>query len=251
MNLMLASPSPLHCTYATHTQLLSFFRALGYGWFEPQVLLSDQGVPRARAAFAVNLMVPLVVLLEGSGVDLEAFAARRRCCLHVLTDVMFRPPQDSDAFLLRMLAALGTAVGKTRRAAKEMIIGVTDPDTSQLPAAAVLLIAFFSYNLTTNPEGKRAAESWVPADPFLGPVYRKYSCRVCGFLPARSTLQFQVCSLCGDPAEGRFCSKTPCYAEYWRGGHKNTCAGRHKHKKKGAEGGGAGGGAARGSVAKV
>jgi hypothetical protein len=42
----------------------------------------------------------------------------------------------------------------------------------------------------------------------------------------------QVCSLCNDPAAGRFCSRDPYFAAFWRGGHKNTRAGRDKRKKK-------------------
>jgi hypothetical protein len=54
--------------------------------------------------------------------------------------------------------------------------------------------------------------------------------------------RFQVCSLCNDPSVGLFCCKEPCFATFWRGGHKRVCTGRDKLKKKGKEIGGGGGG---------
>jgi hypothetical protein len=42
---------------------------------------------------------------------------------------------------------------------------------------------------------------------------------------------FQACSLCKDPAAGRFCCKDPCFAAFWKGGHKNECKGRDKGAK--------------------
>jgi hypothetical protein len=87
----------------------------------------------------------------------------------------------------------------------------------------------------TVPEGdkRRLRNEALLSDPFLGPLCRKFACGTCGLLPGKVHEQFLFCSLCRDPAAGRFCCKEPCFAAFWKGGHKKECAGRDKLKKRG------------------
>jgi hypothetical protein len=72
----------------------------------------------------------------------------------------------------------------------------------------------------------------VNALPFASEIFAPLRCGTCQRIPSAAALaqgrRFQVCSLCEDPAVGRFCCRTPCFGAFWLGGHKGTCAGRHK-----------------------
>jgi hypothetical protein len=101
-------------------------------------------------------------------------------------------------------------------------------------------LTFLSFFTDGAGDQRRFADEWVPLNPFLGALFRRYCCRTCRVLSAPD-VKLQVCSLCKDPAAGLFCCKEPCFAAFWRGGHKNECAGRDKMKKeKKKEGGGEG-----------
>jgi hypothetical protein len=131
-------------------------------------------------------------------------------------------------------SVIGTALGLTMREALDHV-GV-DPGDDWLgvdrPAALCILQRYAV-------DGRRVVE-WVPSDPFLGPLYRGRCCSTCGLLPGAGNKLFQVCSLCKDPKAGQFCCKDPCFAAFWKAGHKKECAGRDKLKKKDKGGDGAG-----------
>jgi uncharacterized membrane protein YgcG len=190
-----------------------------------------------------NVLPPLIVFSEGSGLDErlspEAAAARRALCIECLITYFSKFHHISGtAALCFLISLIGTALGKTMRETGEFLF--RDPlDLKEAPAVFSIL---HGYTNTAGGEKCRPMD-WVPSDPFLGPIYRSRCCTNpnCGLLPGDPYLQFQVCSLCKDPAVGHFCCKEPCFAAFWRAGHKDTCAGRDKHKKKGKGGGGGGG----------
>jgi hypothetical protein len=103
---------------------------------------------------------------------------------------------------------------------------------ADVPAATELLQIYWEAG-ETDSKGLRRVADWIPSDPFLGPIYRSRCCKnpACGILPAKAHEQFLFCSLCKDPAAGRFCCKDPCFAAFWKGGHNRECAGRHKLKE--------------------
>jgi hypothetical protein len=78
--------------------------------------------------------------------------------------------------------------------------------------------------------------------PYAAEVYASLRCGTCGRVPGEGQKAFSFCSLCRDPAAGRFCCKEPCFAAFWWGGHKLVCKGRDKAKGTGRAGGGGGGG---------
>jgi hypothetical protein len=80
----------------------------------------------------------------------------------------------------------------------------------------------------------------VKKDPVLFDLYTSRSCFTCGRLPSKPYLVFNFCSLCRDPAAGRFCCKDPCFKKAWKKGHKEVCAGRDKGKDKKKGPGGSG-----------
>jgi hypothetical protein len=136
---------------------------------------------------------------------------------------------------------------------------LTESPISAVPAAQAYVCA----GLGTKPAA-RLLKTLEPVEvlpavrsgalPFAAEVYASLRCGTCGRVPSITALQqnrrpFQLCSLCHDPAVGRFCCKEPCFAAFWRGGHKLVCAGRDKRGKKdgGPGGGGSGGGGGGGA----
>jgi hypothetical protein len=213
-------------------------------WSNPQL-------PALGATILVNLYTPMVVLLDaaaGSGsagretLSPEAATRRLYLCCRALMDSIDVNDMYPRAFAQHYLNAFGTLRGQTYGESAEQLnmAWAALPALLRLPASYTLLLMLHP-NVSADSHAFKV-EDWVPSDPFLGPVYCKYSCTVCGLLPAKATQQFQVCSLCKDPAAGQFCCKEPCFAAFWRAGHKNTCAGRDKLKqiRKGVKGGGGG-----------
>jgi hypothetical protein len=208
--------------------------------------------------FLRNMFVPITLFIEERGSDAsggsgggaglestlsaEAAATRRFTCASFWTAFIFLRNTTGAAVFLMIANVFGTMLGLTMAEGARTFTGgymdLPDQSANRLPAAAYLLRAHFSEDAS---DGKRKPLYEVALDPFYGPIYRKYCCVTCGLLPGRAA--FQVCSLCKDPAVGHFCCKEPCFAAFWRGGHKNTCAGRDKMKKKGKGGSGGSGGA--------
>jgi hypothetical protein len=56
-------------------------------------------------------------------------------------------------------------------------------------------------------------------------LYERVKCATCGRIPGDISAAFSYCSLCRDPAAGRFCCKDPCFRDFWTKGHRDTCAG--------------------------
>jgi uncharacterized membrane protein YgcG len=228
----------------------------------------DSALKPQHRALVVNMCVPLVIFLDestsgggsggsgggsssgggasrssGGGKQSElspaAAASRRYLCTSLITECLRRENLLGTEMFIHLCYAFGTMLGLSVGAAADLLMGAEEPSSerAKAPAASALL----HYHTSTNPDGKRKVEDWVPLDPFLGPLYRRDCCVSCGLLPGHSSKQFQVCSLCKDPAAGQFCCKDPCFAAFWRGGHRDTCAGRDKLKKKKRKGTGGGG----------
>jgi hypothetical protein len=201
-----------------------------------------------------NVLVPWIFALEGSrggggeggeggGLSPEAAASRCKMCVMMLSSVVRGEETTNSDILMGIVLCLGTMLDTPIGEASDHfgLAVVASPAINQAPAVMGLLLKYYA-DATT--EGKAKPCDWVSSDPFLSILYRARSCSTCGLLPGEPHLQFQVCSLCKDPAVGHFCCKEPCFAAFWRAGHKNTCAGRDKQKKKGKGGGGGGGGGA-------
>jgi uncharacterized membrane protein YgcG len=211
---------------------------------------SDLPLLPHHKTFLANLCVPLIVFLEGFGAENEALspeasARRRRLCAGEWVTMLTRR-RGGDKYtgtdvLIHITKIFGTMLGLTMdQAAQTLTGGHVKPNALAGRTPTVVPFLHFSAHYTADRE-TRKVEDWVLSDPFLGPVYRSCCCTSCGLLPGKIHQQFQVCSLCKDPAVGQFCCKDPCFAAFWRGGHKNTCVGRDKVKKKGKGGGGGGG----------
>jgi hypothetical protein len=172
------------------------------------------------------------------GLSSEAAAARRKLCLLHLD--FFQPnPMRLETFFTLMAICFGLILRLNYPQAVQLVQGpgfpdletreVTDPDTA-MTAFALHTMSMKALGPSLSPD-KRKPLAWVPSDPFLGPLLRRRACSNCGLLPPDFMQCFQICSLCKDPAAGQFCCREPCFAAFWRGGHKNTCAGRGKGKK--------------------
>jgi hypothetical protein len=167
----------------------------------------------------------------------ESAAARRRCCLRTLRMVTRYDVDASEALFLTgacfgAIMRAGGESGTVREGAR--VFSPADLQNGDYSAALDMLFNNFSVRVEGD---KRRPEEWVPSCPYLGPLWRRKSCATCGLLPGAVTAKpFQACSLCLDPAVGRFCCKEPCFAAFWRGGHKKECAGRDKLKKNKGEG---------------
>jgi hypothetical protein len=206
--------------------------------------------PVHSAAFLQNTVIPALVCLEppagrGGGADTtaalssEALAARRRLCTSVLlksTSRFAQKPLSYIAFVKDMDAAFGAAMGKTLA---EIFGEVLDPSPlnvvpeTDVPFEVTLFytcLAQGSGTVDTEKGGCIRAAEWILSDPYLGPVFRRRACKAsgCGLLPSSADKLFQACSLCKDASAGRFCSKEPCFAAFWKGGHKKECAGKKK-----------------------
>jgi hypothetical protein len=203
-------------------------------------------LPGARA-FLHNALVFALVLLDASlssggeeaaggpqPLSPEAAGARRRICIDFLID---NAKRDAGPSLYDLATSFGTVLGSS------LLVGMRlfHPDCTPAPgmeaawsqpAEAHLL---YRYCAVLGDKGR--PQEWITSCPFLGPLSRRRLCRTCGLVPGAVTDKpFQACSLCLDPSVGRFCCKEPCFAAFWRGGHKRECAGRDKMKKKMGEG---------------
>jgi uncharacterized membrane protein YgcG len=239
----------------------------------------DSALKLQHCALVVNMCVPMVTFLDasssnngsgsasssggggsrqsgggasrssGGGKQSElspaAPASRRYLCTSLIMDCLRRDQLPGKEMFIDLCYAFGTVLGLSMAAAVDLLADASEPITRmKAPAANALL----HRSASDAPDGKRKVEDWVPSDPFLAPLYHNECCSTCGLIPGDYSQQFQICSLCKDPAAGQFCCKEPCFAAFWRAGHKNTCAGRDKVKKRGEGGGaGGGGGAAAGS----
>jgi hypothetical protein len=209
-------------------------------------------VPPPVITFLTNVAAPALVCAEGAypenasksweghaepGSDPltpSAVAARRRCCQALLMFLDGCTVRSEQAAQL-LATAVGTAVGCSLREALDacsLQAGQGGEDCLDRPSAVRML---YWYVKAWGPDKMHL----VTSDPFLGPLYRRRSCATCGTLRGESDPEYRLCSLCKDPAVGRFCCKDPCFASFWKGGHSKTCAGRDKLKeaKKKAKGG--------------
>jgi hypothetical protein len=197
-----------------------------------------------------NVFIPWIIALEdansssgngGGGLSPEAAANRRQMCILLLCSLVQQEVTNNTDILMGITLCLGTMLEETIGEAADRLGLVVGPTSAinQAPAVIGLLLKHYTEPGT---DGKLKPDDWILRDPYMAPFYRARCCSVCGLLPAKPETQFQVCSLCKDPAAGQFCCKEPCFAAFWRGGHKNTCVGRDKMKKKGKAGGGGAGG---------
>jgi hypothetical protein len=216
--------------------------------------------PPAALAFLHNVLSFAVPLLDASSggdddddddeeevsgaLSHEVAAARRGLCIDFL-HAYFRSERAREPSDMELATCFGTLLGLPYSEGVRIFHPEWKLDPSKeldagkrwfiLPSELHMLLEF--QDDSNSEGGKRRPQEWVPTHPFLGPVYRRYSCRTCGLLPgAVRDKPFQACSLCLDPAVGRFCCKEPCFAAFWKGGHKKECAGRDKWKKKMGEG---------------
>jgi hypothetical protein len=235
-------------------------------------------VPTACGAYVVNSLIPYLVLCSGSSggggggggggdrgaragrtLSPEAAASRRQLCLRTVYQLVDLAPYIAPEFTHKTLIVMGTALGLTFQEADKLMVyrgdtaaaGPGEPPKRaaalrDLPAS-VLLLSLFAKDVD---EGrKHKVMDFVHSDPFLGPLYRERCCSVCGLLPGDFVAELKVCALCKDPAAGQFCCKDPCFATFWKNGHKNTCRGRDKAGKgKGKKGGGSGAGSSSGGL---
>jgi hypothetical protein len=67
--------------------------------------------------------------------------------------------------------------------------------------------------------------------PFAAEVYNSLRCVTCGKVPSATAAilnqRFSFCARCGD-RRYRFCSRHPCFAAFWKNGHKNECKAKNK-----------------------
>jgi hypothetical protein len=219
---------------------------------------SDESAPPGPAAvtFLHNVLSPALVCLdkggegEGAAAALSptVVAARRRACLTYMArcpfvvDGMDDLSGDHYAVVMSKVMNISIAVGAmldlSLRDAMRLMDAVDensdaaaggfskDPYT---PPAAVHMMQMSCEGVGTD---QLKPFAWVPTDPFLGPIWRKRCCLTCGLIPEDPAMFYKACSLCLDPSVGRFCCKDPCFAAFWKGGHKNECAGRDKQMKK-------------------
>jgi hypothetical protein len=216
---------------------------------------TTRSVPPAAVAFIRNAFTPALVCLEaatggaagaqpeaaGDSLTPEVASARRALCLTALDDTT-RSPLVEQIWFSSFQHTIGILAGSVLGVSfKEGLQFLTSPYLELhndprygFPAELHMLYLF----LDKEGDKRRAVES-LYSDPYFGPIFRRRACRSCGLLPGDVTDKpFQACSLCLDPSVGRFCCKEPCFAEFWKGGHKKECAGRDKMKKKGKKGGG-------------
>jgi hypothetical protein len=205
---------------------------------------SSQKYVPAAATLLDNVLVPALICLEGSraGSDtapgelpLGVAAARRKWCFRALAVSSKRLPADTAVFEYSIPFACIS--GKTYEAGLDMF-GLNVVAKRQAQGAPqrssdlALLYVFYATIPPAEGEGQgkcRLRDDSFASDPFLGPIYRSRRCATCGVLPGRFTdPPFAFCSLCNDPAAGRFCSREPCFAAFWRGGHKKECKGKDK-----------------------
>jgi hypothetical protein len=188
----------------------------------------------AAASFLRAVLVPTFVLREGApplGPPLspEASTARRSVFL-------FEVPNIRETS--HVLQLIGSYIGSVRgRSMREGMASVVGEMHEMMPLEFIVPADVqFMYTYVHDEGSKCRAPAWILTDAYLGPVYNKYKCSTCGLLPGEVHALFSVCSLCKDSKAGRFCSKDPCFITAWKNGHKDTCAGRDKMKKK-AKGG--------------
>jgi hypothetical protein len=196
-------------------------------------------VPQA-VTFLSNMLPSALVALEAreggpeadASLSPAAAAARRTLCLSFLKEVSGSASQT----LLALSAAVGILLNCiAQEAARKVGPGY---DVSHWNAKDVSAALSLIHSTGTAEDGKVRVQDKVINNAFLGPLYRRRCCAVCGLLPDSADKLFQACSLCLDPSVGRFCCKEPCFAAFWKGGHKHECAGRDKlKKKKGSQGG--------------
>jgi hypothetical protein len=182
-----------------------------------------------------------VVALEEEGKGLDGDRARlplrRLTGLRSLNDMFeSRHTFEPEATYEGLSVAMGTALGLSVKEGLEMI-GVDSallemPGGEENTPAALQLM----YRGTKTPEGPAAARGYevagqVQADRYFGALYANRKCATCGIIPKEFAKTYAFCSACGDPKAGRFCCKDPCFVAFWKGGHKNECAGRHKLKE--------------------
>jgi hypothetical protein len=168
---------------------------------------------------------------QAAGLTPQAAAARRHQCLSTISHKL---ETMRNARALDMLYNLGIAVGcvlggTAAAGMKALSPGlVVSPNAPKLHEAADVTMLY----TVADPVGdKRRPFEGIPENAFLGPTCRQRACRTCGLLPGEMSVLFPFCSLCRDPAVGRFCSREPCFAAFWKGGHKRECTGRDKKKK--------------------
>jgi hypothetical protein len=219
----------------------------------------------ACVTFFTSVLPALLVCIEGregksrsGGESLTpaAAATRRRFALEALLGVP-RATANGIGFVKSLTSCFGTVLGCTLKDATSMLPFLSEQSVAhrliaedplwERPCELSLLYTRAAERVRDS--GRYLVLDYVSSDSFLGPLYRQLCCSQCGLLPdIWEGERFHACALCKDPAVGRFCCKEPCFAAFWRGGHKNECAGRDKGKKKGKEGGGEGskgGGAGR------
>jgi hypothetical protein len=198
-----------------------------------------KGSPGA-AVYLRNVLAPALVCLEGScgaecALSPAAAAARREVYLTGLPLCV----SSGESIPRLILPEVGLFVGSILGGKMREGLAVLNPSYANaaaveplldLPADLHLLYTFGTE--VCEEDGKRRAKDWIPENPYVGPIYLKRSCRACGILPLHEDDKaFQVCSLCNDPAAGRFCSRDPCFVAFWKGGHKKECSGRDKIKE--------------------
>jgi hypothetical protein len=177
------------------------------------------------------ILVPALVCLEGSPLAAArrpslsplAAAACRRTCIDGITRV--------EGFKTSIPAAFAALLGETVRHGCAMLFQHVKrgPDPVLDLPGEVLLLYHNTDPEDADEEGtKSSVPDFVKEDAYLGPLFRHRACRTCGLLPADPTQLYAFCSLCRDPAAGRFCCREPCFAKAWAAGHKSTCAGRKK-----------------------
>jgi hypothetical protein len=204
-------------------------------------------VTPSAAAFFFNVLSPAFVCMEAtpdftSSLSPEAASALRSLRNTSFCEWTIRDTTHSAIDLLTSVSMLlGSQLGLRLGEAMTMFDAVfhrqeengarADRVRMQLPADLSLMYMYIG-GLSAGRE-KVPVPPWIPDDPFFGPVYeRRGPCRTCGLLPGHVIdPPYSFCSLCRDPSVGRFCSKEPCFAAFWRGGHKKECAGRHKVKE--------------------
>jgi hypothetical protein len=172
----------------------------------------------------------------------------------------YRARNTHNNVLHELSLLLGAALGLTVGEAKQMIDGRELPAPAPAAAAAAaeeeakgvgayasrfdlpsdVALLYENYlQLDYTGEHAKIMVDLVSEDEFLAPLYYSRACKSCGLVPRDPAGAFLFCSLCRDPAAGRFCCKDPCFAAFWKGGHKHECAGRDKLKKR-KDGSGAG-----------
>jgi hypothetical protein len=203
----------------------------------------------ALSTLLSNVLPPIVICIDtylaGDSDSLapSAAAARRGLCAGLFSGSIqgasTGPLCSAPDLIKNMGMVFGTAAGRSLREGVRLSAmvgedGGTDPNYDAAASFHVLDLFCTGTEAASggdNSGKRRVGVDMVLTDPFLAPLARRWCCRTCGLLGS-ATKSFQACSLCLDPSVGRFCSKEPCFAAFWRGGHKRDCAGRDKMKKK-------------------